>query len=179
MSAGKSPTVARKLVADVLSPDWTREIWSGNYEMVLPVTLQDFELGSILPAIFYMFRFGHRRGKGQFLETFGGETGSVSERRRAVTIERVAEKLSQGDDFHTEHDEELTTRETSHSARKVETCRFSNDDFSGLVEDSLISAKVVVSVSGNEDVEPQESEEFLICFGSVDPTPITRGPRLS
>lgn len=71
----------------------------------------------------------------------------------------------------TEHDEELTTSETSHSARKVETCRFSNDDFSGLGEDSLISAKVVVSVIGNEDVEPQESEEFLICFGNVDPTP--------
>ncbi len=69
----------------------------------------------------------------------------------------------------TEHDEELAAREMSHSARKVETCRFSNDDFSGLGEDSMISAKVVVSVIGREDVEPQPSEEFLICFGKPDP----------
>lgn len=99
MSAGKSPTVARNLVEEVLGSGWTREIWSGSYGKVLPVTVHDFELVSILPTIFYMFRFGHRRGKGRFLEIFGGETGSVIERRRAATIDRVAEKLSQEDDF--------------------------------------------------------------------------------
>ena len=56
---------ARKLVEDVLGPGMTREIWSGNYDKVLPVSVQDFELSSILPAVFYMFRFGHRRGRGK------------------------------------------------------------------------------------------------------------------
>ena len=62
-------------------------------------------------------------------------------------------------------DEELAVRDVSHSAKREEKCRFSNDDFSMLNEDSLVSAKVVVSVVGNDAVEPQESEEFIIRFG--------------
>ena len=63
-------------------------------------------------------------------------------------------------------DEELAVRDVSHSARKGgEKCRFSNDDFSMLNEDSLVSAKVVVSVVGNDEIERQESEEFIIRFG--------------
>jgi hypothetical protein len=75
----------------------TREIWTGNYEKALPLSIQDFELGGVLPAVFYMFRFGHRRGKGRFLDTFGG-SGTPRERRRAATIERVAEVLAGGAD---------------------------------------------------------------------------------
>ena len=85
---------ARKLVEDVLGPGMTREIWSGNYDKVLPVSVQDFELSSILPAVFYMFRFGHRRGKGKFIETFGLREGSESEKRRSATVDRVAKRLS-------------------------------------------------------------------------------------
>src|SRR5262249_17848625 len=44
-------------------------------------------------------------------------------------------------------------------------CRFTNDDFSMLSDDTLIGAKVVVSVLGNNQVEEQESEEFTIRFG--------------
>ena len=66
---------ARKLVEDILSPNMTREIWSGNYDKVLPVSVQEFELSSILPAVFYMFRFGQRRGRGNFLKTFGKKRG--------------------------------------------------------------------------------------------------------
>ena len=62
-------------------------------------------------------------------------------------------------------DEELAVRDVSHSAKREEKCRFSNDDFSMLNEDSLVSAKVVVSVVGNDEVERQESEEFIIRFG--------------
>ena len=47
-------------------------------------------------------------------------------------------------------DEELAVRDVSHSAKKEEKCRFSNDDFSMLNEDSRISAKVVISVVGND-----------------------------
>lgn len=38
----------RKLVEEVLSPDMTREIWSGNYDKALPVSLHLFELSAIL-----------------------------------------------------------------------------------------------------------------------------------
>jgi DNA phosphorothioation-dependent restriction protein DptH len=65
----------------------------------------------------------------------------------------------------TDMEEELALREVTHSGKKEEKCRFSNDDFSALSEDALISAKVVVSVIGNDSVGPEESEEFLIRFG--------------
>ena len=65
----------------------------------------------------------------------------------------------------TEMNEELATREVSHSARSGEKCRFNNDDFSDLGENALISARVAVSVIGDSQVESQESEEFIIRFG--------------
>ncbi|MCC6454488.1 MAG: ATP-binding protein [Caldilineaceae bacterium] len=65
----------------------------------------------------------------------------------------------------TQMDEELATREVSHSGKKEEKCRFTNDDFSMLNDDALVSAKIVVSVVGNDQVEPEESEEFTIRLG--------------
>lgn len=65
----------------------------------------------------------------------------------------------------TDMDEELASQEITHTAKREEKCKFSNDDFSTLGEDALISAKVIVSVIANDLVEPQESEEFLIRFG--------------
>ncbi len=67
----------------------------------------------------------------------------------------------------TDMEEELAFHEVSHSAKKGEKFRFSNDDFSELSEDALISAKVIVSVIGNDTVEAQESEEFVIRFGHL------------
>lgn len=100
MSRGMTGATARAIVDDVLGRGMTREIWTGNYEKVLPITVQDFDLTAVLPAIFYMFRFGHRRGKGRFLETFGGGSGTTREKKRAATIERVAETLLQNGAFH-------------------------------------------------------------------------------
>lgn len=65
----------------------------------------------------------------------------------------------------TNMEEELAVREVTHSAKKEEKCRFTNDDFSTLSEDALISAKAVVTVIGNDSVVRQESEEFVIRFG--------------
>ncbi len=62
-------------------------------------------------------------------------------------------------------DEELTSRTTSHTAKSDEKCRFTNDDFAMLNDDALINAKVVVSVIGNDHIEKQPSEEFVIRFG--------------
>src|SRR6266571_2082481 len=99
MSPSKAPATARSIVDDVLGRAMTREIWTGNYERVLPVSVQDFDLSAVLPAVFYMFRFGHRRGKGRFVETFGPDTGTVKERRQGATIERVADKLANVNSF--------------------------------------------------------------------------------
>ena len=59
-------------------------------------------------------------------------------------------------------------KELLHSGKPEQKCRFSNDDFSDLTDDALISAKVVVSVLSDESVEEQESEEFIIrCSGAA------------
>ena len=66
----------------------------------------------------------------------------------------------------TDMDEEIAAREVRHSARKGgEKCRFGNDDFSLLDDDTLLSAKVVVEVVGDDEIERKESEEFRIRFG--------------
>ena len=70
----------------------------------------------------------------------------------------------------TDQDEELAARDTRHSARQQEKCRFSNDDFSALSEDALLSARVVISVVGRDAIERQASEEFVIRFGEPGPT---------
>ena len=88
---------ARTLVEEVLSPDMTREIWSGNYLKALPVSLQLFELSAVLPAVFYMFRFGQRRGTGHFLRAFGALTGTARHRRQSATVASVAGALAGAD----------------------------------------------------------------------------------
>ena len=62
---------AKTIVEDVLSPARARELWTANYLHALPFTPQTFEIGALLPAMLYMARWGHRRGRGAFRETFG------------------------------------------------------------------------------------------------------------
>ena len=90
---------ARGHVEEVLSRDMTREVWSSNYDKVLPFSLADFELTAILPAVFYMFRFGHRRGKGKFLDTFGKDTLTLTRKRKVATIDGISEKLAREGDL--------------------------------------------------------------------------------
>ena len=73
----------------------------------------------------------------------------------------------------TDQDEELAARDVRHSARQQEKCRFSNDDFSALSEDALLSARVVVSVIDRDAIERQPTEEFVIRFG--EPQELTAG----
>ena len=65
----------------------------------------------------------------------------------------------------TDMEEELASREVVHTGKKEEKCKFSNDDFATLSEDALISAKVVISVIGNDSLGVHESEEFIVRFG--------------
>lgn len=90
---------ARAIVDDVFGRDTTREIWSGNYFKAIPITVQDFDLTAVLPAVFYMFRFSHRRGKGKFLDVFGEPVLGRKQGKKAATIEEVARKLASGDGF--------------------------------------------------------------------------------
>lgn len=90
---------ARAIVRDVLPRRMADEIWSARYDKVLPISFNAFELSAVLPAVFYMFRFGWRRGRGEFLKTFAPEGQSTRERRRATTVERVAKKLAASTDI--------------------------------------------------------------------------------
>jgi len=99
MSPAKTAGTARAVVDEVFGRGMTREIWTGNYEKALPISVQYFDLSAVLPAVFYMFRFAQRRGKGKFLEVFGGTDGTVRQRRQAATVERVAGRLAETDSF--------------------------------------------------------------------------------
>lgn len=90
---------ARAIVRNVLPRRMADEIWSARYDKMLPISFNAFELSAVLPAVFYMFRFGQRRGRGKFLKTFVPEGQSTPERRRAATVKRVAEKLGASADI--------------------------------------------------------------------------------
>jgi len=62
---------AKTIVENVLTPARARDLWTVNYFPALPFTPQHFEVGGLLPAMLYMARWGYRRGKGRFIETFG------------------------------------------------------------------------------------------------------------
>ena len=49
MSSAKTGATAHAIVDEVLGAAMTREIWSGNYEKVLPVSIQNFDLTAVLP----------------------------------------------------------------------------------------------------------------------------------
>ena len=93
------PNSARDIVRSVLPRRMADEIWSARYDKALPISFNAFELSAILPAVLYMFRFGHRRGRGEFLKTFAPGSSTVAEGRREATVERVAETLASDPKF--------------------------------------------------------------------------------
>ena len=92
------PNSARAIVRGVLPRNMADEIWSARYDKVWPISYS-FDLSAVLPAVFYMFRFGQRRGRGKFLNAFVPNGGTVRERRRSATVERVAKKLASRPDL--------------------------------------------------------------------------------
>jgi hypothetical protein len=76
-------------IEEVFTKPLAELIWTANTLTVYPATLQNFSVGSVLPAVFYMFRRGHRRGRGRFQEEF-----SPSDKGRP-SIFWVALRLSQ------------------------------------------------------------------------------------
>ncbi len=81
---------AKQVVESVLTPATTKKYWTINYWPALPFTPQDFSMGAVLTAVFYMFRWGKRRGSGKFNATFGtiNETGNIK-----PTIEKVSSQI--------------------------------------------------------------------------------------
>ncbi|HSS96572.1 MAG TPA: hypothetical protein VLK33_06075, partial [Terriglobales bacterium] len=63
--------MSRQIVEEVLSKRDAKELWAIGYRPALPITPQDFTLGGVLPAVMYMMRWGQRRGRGKFFDTFG------------------------------------------------------------------------------------------------------------
>lgn len=61
---------AKTAIEEVFTKPLADLIWTANTLTVYPATLQSFAVGSVLPAVFYMFRRGHRRGRGRFQDTF-------------------------------------------------------------------------------------------------------------
>lgn len=83
---------ARKIVDSALGNHMTAKIWTGNYSPVFPFTPQDFAIGALMPMILYLFRWGHRRGRGKFNATFSPPVGKP-------TVRSVAERLTQSEKF--------------------------------------------------------------------------------
>lgn len=79
---------------DALGRDMTELLWTGNTLQVYPATLQGFSIGSLLPAMMYMFRRGHRRGRGRFAEVF-----SFNHTKIRPNIFCVSARLSQSNRF--------------------------------------------------------------------------------
>src|SRR5260370_29592057 len=99
MSSTRGSGTDRAVVDDVFGRDTRREIWSGNYKEALPISVQNFDLTVVLPAVFYMFRRSYRRGKGKFLDVFGEPSAASRQSRRIATVERVATKLAESANF--------------------------------------------------------------------------------
>lgn len=96
--------MSAKIVEEVFSKPLAELIWTANTLTVFPATLQGFAVGSVLPAVFYMFRRGFRRGRGRFRETY---TPTENQRLRP-NIFMVAGKLSQDANCFVGFDSELT-----------------------------------------------------------------------
>ncbi|OGA48073.1 MAG: hypothetical protein A3F74_14450 [Betaproteobacteria bacterium RIFCSPLOWO2_12_FULL_62_58] len=81
---------AKTIADEVLTPARVRELWTANYLPALPFTPQNFDIGTLLPAMLYMARWGQRRGKGAFKEAFGSKINGKAE---PPTIKNVASGL--------------------------------------------------------------------------------------
>jgi len=88
---------SQEILEEILTIPTVKKLWTANYPLVLPFTLNEFSMGSVLPVVLYLFRWGHRRGKGNFEEKYCGSPKSISQ--NTPNIETVVEKLLTSDKF--------------------------------------------------------------------------------
>jgi hypothetical protein len=83
---------ARKIVESVLGGHMTARVWTAIYSPVFPFSPASFSVGALLPMVLYLFRWGHRRGRGKFKTTFSASGGKP-------TIASVSTKLAEAASF--------------------------------------------------------------------------------
>ena len=87
----------RDIVVYAVNQAFAHEVWTVIYEHALPITPQDYELSSVIPAVMYMARYGKRRGAGQVQATFGVP---ASNGPPSVSMRSIANVLSvENDEF--------------------------------------------------------------------------------
>ena len=93
-----SDKLEKDILQEVLTPAMVNEIWSANYTEAIPFSHQNFSVGALLPAVFYMFRRGHRRGQGTFADVFqplANERDAINGNRKvSPTVASVARVLT-------------------------------------------------------------------------------------
>lgn len=90
------PNDTRQVIESVLGSKMTAQIWTSTYSPVFPFTPQDFSVGAVLPMMLYLFRWGNRRGKGQFAAIYGTDGAPTI----SSTVDRlVSDAAIQGFDF--------------------------------------------------------------------------------
>jgi len=91
------PLSPRKILEQELGYRDTKELWAIGYKPVLPLTPQDYSMGAVLPNIFFLMRWGYRRGKGKFVKTYGNPD-AASLKDKAARVSMVADKLTKKED---------------------------------------------------------------------------------
>ncbi len=80
---------AKEVFESVLTVPVVKKLWTVSYNPAIPFSIQAFDIGSVLPAILYMFRWGHRRGKGKFIEAYGNK----NDKKSIATINGISDIL--------------------------------------------------------------------------------------
>ena len=80
----------KNIVEEALGYQRAKTLWTANYYPALPIAPQSCDIGALLPTMLYMARWGHRRGKGNFIASFGRE---LDGKTQSPTISDVADKL--------------------------------------------------------------------------------------
>ena len=80
----------KTIVEETLGFQRAKALWTTIYYPAFPITPQDYDIGALLPAMLYMARWGYRRGKGNFMASFGSTQDG---KPQAPTIEDVSAGL--------------------------------------------------------------------------------------
>jgi hypothetical protein len=78
MAEKEKPRTPKEILSEVLRPVELEALWTKNYFPAFPISFGAFELGSVMPALFYLCRRGVRRGAGSFRRTYAPDGNPVS-----------------------------------------------------------------------------------------------------
>jgi hypothetical protein len=61
----------------------------------------------------------------------------------------------------------LAEQKVVHTGKEIQRCKFTDEEFAELDDDSKFDAKVIVRALGVDGLEEQETEDFILAFGDV------------